>query len=73
MNSNEERVRWRAGVLRAGGVSAEVARSVARDDRIDLHELLALIENGCPEPLALRIVAPDDRLPLVRPHQEAER
>jgi hypothetical protein len=51
---------WRAECLTAAGCEPELAREVAADERVDLHELLELIEQGCPAELAVRIVAPLD-------------
>jgi len=36
----------------------ELAEILARQDRVDLHELLQLVDRGCPPPLAARILAP---------------
>lgn len=49
---------WRRDVLRRAGLGSELAARVAADPRIDLHELVGLLERGCPTDLALRIVAP---------------
>jgi hypothetical protein len=55
-------IRWRRRLLRDGGLGADLARAVARDERYDVHELLTLLERGCPPALALDILAPlDDR------------
>lgn len=35
-----------------------LAASLASDVRLDLHELLQLIDRGCPPELAARILAP---------------
>jgi hypothetical protein len=51
---------WRAQCLTAAGCEPELARTVAADERVDLHALLELIERGCPVELAVRIVAPLD-------------
>jgi hypothetical protein len=54
--------RWRSKRLRAAGFSPSLADELAAEDRIDLHELLELIDHGCPPHLAARIVAPlEDR------------
>lgn len=43
-------------------MAPELARAVACDERYDLHEVLGLLERGCPPSLALDIAAPlDDR------------
>ena len=49
---------WRAQRLRSAGFSAEVANRLAGDDELDLHELLELVDRGCPPHLATRILAP---------------
>ena len=49
---------WRVERLRAAGCSARLADVVAHDRRYDLHELLELIDRGCPAELAARILAP---------------
>jgi hypothetical protein len=51
-------VAWRAERLRAAGCSATLADAVAHDGRYDLHELLELIDRGCPAELAARTLAP---------------
>jgi hypothetical protein len=50
--------RWRAQRLRSAGFPGAVAESLAREDRVDLHELLELVDRGCPPCLAARILAP---------------
>lgn len=40
------------------GFSPELARQLAVENRIDLHELLELLDRGCPPTLAARILAP---------------
>jgi hypothetical protein len=55
-----EWVRWRAQRLRNAGFSADLAARLARADRIDLHELLELVDRGCPPDFAARILAPLD-------------
>jgi hypothetical protein len=61
--SNDTRS-WRELVLRRAGMARHVARAVAADERYDVHQLSSLLEQGCPEQVALRIVAPVDELPL---------
>jgi hypothetical protein len=51
-------VAWRVQHLRAAGCSARLADAVAHDGRYDLHELLGLIDRGCPPELAARTLAP---------------
>jgi hypothetical protein len=36
---------------------------LARDERVDLHALLDLVQSGCPPELAVRILAPLDDTP----------
>jgi hypothetical protein len=35
-----------------------MAEALARNPSVDLHALLDLVDNGCPPPLAARILAP---------------
>lgn len=51
---------WRIERLRSAGLSSRLADTVAHDCRYDLHELLGLIDRGCPAELAARILAPLD-------------
>lgn len=53
-------VAWRIERLRGAGFSARLADTVSHDRRYDLHELLGLIDRGCPPELAARILAPLD-------------
>jgi hypothetical protein len=59
----DDRVRWRARRLLSAGFPADLAGRLARADRIDLHELLSLVDRGCPPDLAARILAPLDDEP----------
>jgi hypothetical protein len=52
---------WRRSVLLEAGCDPTLARELAADGDIDLHELLRLIDRGCPPALAARILAPLDR------------
>jgi hypothetical protein len=52
--------RWRRATLRRAGFEPRLAARVARAAGFDLHELLALVDRGCPPELAVRIVAPLD-------------
>jgi hypothetical protein len=54
----ERWVRWREMRLLSAGFPPELAEMLARQDRVDLHELLQLVDRGCPPPLAARILAP---------------
>jgi hypothetical protein len=52
---------WRSEVLRHAGCEDALAWELAGDADIDLHDLLNLIDRGCPPHLAARILAPLDR------------
>ena len=54
----EEVDRWRSDRLVESGFPLPVATEVAQNARYDLHELIELVERGCPPELALRIRAP---------------
>ncbi len=54
---------WRAQRLRSAGFSGAVAERLASEDRVDLHELLELVDHGCPPHLAARILAPLEQDP----------
>ncbi|HET7050920.1 MAG TPA: hypothetical protein VFI54_21820 [Solirubrobacteraceae bacterium] len=54
---------WRIERLRDAGFPDSLARLVASDARYDLHQLLGLIDRGCPAELAARILAPIDGEP----------
>jgi hypothetical protein len=49
---------WRRDQLVRSGFPHDLATSVARDARFDLHALIELVERGCPPDLAVRILAP---------------
>ena len=49
---------WRRNVLVRAGFDLELADERARDARVDLHDLLQLVDRGCPPALAARILAP---------------
>lgn len=51
---------WRRRRLIAAGFEARLAAALARDDAVDVHELLVLVDRGCPPALAARILAPVD-------------
>ena len=53
---------WRRGRLIAAGFAAPLAAWMA-DSGIDLHELLVLVDRGCPPQLTARILAPIDAPP----------
>ena len=58
MKLPEDVVRWRRGLLRRAGFEADLATELAAAEDIDLHELLGLVDRGCPPELAARILAP---------------
>jgi hypothetical protein len=47
--------------LMRAGFDAELAALVAADRAMDVHELLELVDRGCPPRLAARILAPLER------------
>jgi hypothetical protein len=49
---------WRRRRLAAAGFEPRLAAQLAAEPAIDLHELLVLVDSGCPPPLAARILAP---------------
>lgn len=51
---------WRQLELEQCGFPSFLARRVARDARFDLRELIALVQQGCPPALAVRILSPLD-------------
>jgi hypothetical protein len=68
--SDRERwVRWREGRLLSAGFGPHLADVLAHQEQVDLHELLKLIDRGCPPDLAARILAPLDA-PLQEPGRE---
>jgi hypothetical protein len=56
-------VRWRARRLLSAGFPPDLAERLARQRGVDLHELLELVDRGCPPHLAGRILAPMDSEP----------
>jgi hypothetical protein len=57
--SHEPELReWRRARLIQAGFAPELATRLGWDERIDLHDVLELIDRGCPPELAARIVAP---------------
>jgi hypothetical protein len=55
------RAQWRARLLIEAGFPAEESERLAREERVDLHALLELVDRGCPPHLAVRILAPLDQ------------
>jgi hypothetical protein len=51
-------MQWRRTRLVRAGFTPEVADELAADGGYDLHELLELVDRGCPPALAARILAP---------------
>jgi hypothetical protein len=51
-------VQWRLRRLLSAGFPADIAQGLAREERVDLHALLELVDRGCPPDLAARILAP---------------
>jgi hypothetical protein len=56
---------WRRERLLDAGFKRELARELA-DGRVDLHELIGLVESGCPPELPARILAPLEPEPRAR-------
>jgi hypothetical protein len=51
---------WRRRRLAAAGFEPQLAAELADEPAVDLHELLVLLDRGCPPALAARILAPLD-------------
>jgi hypothetical protein len=68
----ERWVQWREGRLLCAGFAPPLAEVLAHQERVDLHELLKLVDRGCPPHLAARILAPLDA-PLDTPPEVASR
>jgi hypothetical protein len=51
---------WRRRRLIAAGFETPLAVRLADEGVVDLHELLNLLDRGCPPALAARILAPID-------------
>jgi hypothetical protein len=51
---------WRRRRLAAAGFEPQLAAELAAEPAADLHELLVLLDRGCPPALAARILAPLD-------------
>jgi hypothetical protein len=51
-------VDWRRVELMHCGFPPTLAARVARDERYDLHDLVALVQGGCSPDLAVRILSP---------------
>ncbi|BCT78213.1 hypothetical protein SCMU_40550 [Sinomonas cyclohexanicum] len=59
-NEEERIVAWRARLLRDAGFPATLAARMAAARGVDIHELLSLVDKGCPPELAVRIAGPLD-------------
>jgi hypothetical protein len=53
-------VEWRRARLRQAGFDGALAEQLSSECGVDLHQLIELVERGCPPPLAARILAPLD-------------
>lgn len=51
-------VNWRQLELEQCGFPRSLAGDVARDERYDIHQLIELVQQGCPPELAVRILLP---------------
>jgi hypothetical protein len=51
-------VSWRRCRLLEAGFPEPLAQRLSEQPGIDMHELLALVDRGCPPVLAARILAP---------------
>jgi hypothetical protein len=49
---------WRRARLIHAGFAPELATRLGWDGRIDVHDLLELVDRGCPPELAARIAEP---------------
>jgi hypothetical protein len=69
MGDRERWVRWREGRLLSAGFGPGLADALAHQEQVDLHELLKLVDRGCPPHLAARILAPLES-PVEEPRKE---
>ena len=53
-------IAWREARLRVARFETDIAGRLARHPAVDMHELLELVDRGCPPHLAARILAPLD-------------
>ncbi|WP_427015523.1 hypothetical protein ACQCSX_11890 [Pseudarthrobacter sp. P1] len=53
-------VAWRERLLLTAGFPATLAARMAASRGVDIHELLNLVDKGCPPELAVRIAGPLD-------------
>jgi hypothetical protein len=54
--------KWRRVRLLRAGFEADLAAALADQPDLDLHDVLELVDRGCPPALAARILAPLDAL-----------
>jgi hypothetical protein len=47
---------WRTEVLTQAGYPTQVAKTIALCLDVDLHQAVALLDNGCPPATAIRIL-----------------
>jgi hypothetical protein len=47
---------WRTEVLEHAGYPTKIAIALAADHTVDLHQAVALLDNGCPVLTAMRIL-----------------
>jgi hypothetical protein len=48
--------RWRGEMLQRAGYGPDAAAELASRHDVDLHRAIDLVEQGCPEDIALRIL-----------------
>jgi len=49
---------WRRDLLLRARYDSDLAGQLAQDARVDIHDMLELVDRGCPPELAARILAP---------------
>jgi hypothetical protein len=59
-DDTEMTIRWRRDQLVACGVPRRMAAGLAGKPTCDVHQMIDLVERGCPPDLAVRILAPLD-------------
>lgn len=55
---SHEVMAWRRNILLRAGFDSALADELAYDARVDLHDLLQLVDRGSPPQLAALILAP---------------
>jgi hypothetical protein len=58
MGFDDDLASWLVARLVVAGFDPDLAVGLARQSDLDVHQLLALVDAGCPPKLAARIVAP---------------